>query len=149
MLARHPRFRQGRNDKIRRTAQSMNDHLEFLRSALPGMSWPALPDSAGAMALAMQFQLDRTQWLPSAELENLQMSQLQLLMRHARDTLPFWRERLDAAGFDPQRKLTPELFRSLPLLLRSDIQTQGRALLCTDIPQAHGGWYESETSGST
>ena len=127
----------------------MNDNLEFLRSASAGMVWPAVPDGAGAMALAMQFQLDQTQWLPPTEIENLQMSQLQLLLRHAHDALPFWRERLAAAGYRPQRELTPELFRSLPLLQRSEIQAQGRALLCADLPQFHGGWYKSETSGST
>lgn len=113
------------------------------------MVWPAVPDDAGARALAMQFQLEQTQWWSPAELEQQQMRQLQLLLRHAYASLPFWRDRLDRAGFTPERGVTPEGFRSLPFITRADIQAHGDALSSRAVPPGHGAMFKSQTSGST
>ena len=129
--------------------QTVNDNLDLVRSALSGMAWPMVPTDAGALALAVQFQLEQTQWWPPDELERHQMQQLQLLLRHAHDTLPFWRERFQKAGFDPDREVTPELFRSLPLMTRADVQVHGEALLSRQVPRDHGAVAKGETSGST
>lgn len=103
-------------------AAAMNDSLDLIRSALADMAWPAVPDDAGARALAMQFQFDQTQWRSPAMLEQRQMRQLQLVLHHAHAAFPFWRERLNRAGLVPDREITPEWFRSLPRIARSDIQ---------------------------
>lgn len=119
------------------------------RSAVGGTVWPAMPDEAGALALAVQFQLEQTQWWAPHALERQQLLQLSELLRHAHDTIPFWRERLRAAGYNPQQQLTRERFSTLPLLTREDIQRQGEALLCRSVPQQHGRITRGETSGST
>ena len=100
----------------------MNDYLNLVRSSLPHMAWPMLPDNAGALALAMQFQFEQTQWWSPAELEQHQMQELQLLLCHAHDRSPFWRERLSAAGFSPGREFTAKMFQSLPVLTRADLR---------------------------
>jgi phenylacetate-CoA ligase len=127
----------------------MSNNLELLRSAIPGIVWPALPAAPGSLALALQYQLESSQWLSPADLESMQMRQLEQVLRHTYDTMPFWRQRFDAAGIGPQQRLTPELLRSLPLMTRADIQTHGHALLCPNVPQAHGAQLQGETSGST
>ncbi len=127
----------------------MNDPLDSIRSAVPGLVWPAVSDNAGARALAMQYQLEQTQWWSAAELERHQMRQLQVLLCHAREALPFWRERLDAAGFSPDRAVTPAWLRSLPFITRADIQTHGDALLSRAAPHEHGAIAQGQTSGST
>ena len=136
-------------DQKRHGRQSVNDNFDLLHSAPGGILWPAVPDAAGSSALAMQYQLELSQWLPLAEIERKQMRQLELVLRHACGAMPFWRERLRAAGIDPRRALEPEQFRSLPVLTRTDIQTRGSALLCPNVPQEHGSVMKGETSGST
>src|SRR5262249_20642080 len=68
---------------------------------------------------------------------------------HAYETVPFYRTRLAAAGYRPRQAITPEFWRSLPLLRRSDLQNQGDALRSTGVPTEHGGSFKISTSGST
>src|SRR5262245_39524838 len=113
------------------------------------MVWPGLPDQPGALALALQYQLEQTQWWSAAELERHQLRQLRPLLQHAAATVPFHHERLAAAGFDPAAELTPERFRALPRMRRAEVQAAGKALLSTAVPAAHGGISTGQTSGST
>ena len=92
------------------------------RSAIPSVEWPAVPGPGAAIALALQYQLEQTQWWPVAELQRHQFRQLQVMLNYAYDTLHFWRGRLKAAGYKPQQDITPEWFRSLPLLTRAEVQ---------------------------
>jgi phenylacetate-CoA ligase len=117
-------------------------------SSIPGVSWPAIPGQEASMLLALQFQLERTQWLAPERLLELQFRQLDGLMRHAWETVPYYRERWRGA-YDPGIPLTPERFSSLPFLTRNDLRGQFDALRSTAIPPAHGGTGESRTSGST
>ena len=126
----------------------MSPILKF-RSAMPSVAWPGMPSPGAATALALQFQLEQTQWWPSAVLEQHQMRQLQLLLQHAHDTLPFWRTRLATAGFQPGMMPTREWLSAVPLLTRSEIQAQGEALLCRKVPPQHGEIGKGTTSGST
>jgi phenylacetate-CoA ligase len=124
--------------------------IHLLRSAVPGISWPAVPDHDGALALAVQFQLAQSEsWTP-AEIARHQFRQLGALLRHAHATVPWWRDRLDAAGYDPRAEApAPEWFRALPLLGRLEVQALGDALLSNAIPAEHGAVTRGQTSGST
>jgi len=119
------------------------------RSAIPSVEWPAVPGPGAAIALALQYQLEQTQWWPVAELQRHQFRQLQVMLNYAYDTLHFWRGRLKAAGYKPQQDITPEWFRSLPLLTRAEVQSHGAALMGRAIPREHGALNTSQTSGST
>lgn len=118
------------------------------RSAIPGVSWPAIPSQEAAALLALEFQLERTQWLPPERLLELQFSQLEGLMRHAYDTVPYYRERWRGL-YDAGAPLTPERFARIPFLTRRDLQANFDDLKSTAIPAAHGPVAESRTSGST
>jgi phenylacetate-CoA ligase len=123
--------------------------LDLIRSAYTGMVWPRLPAAAGATALAMQYQLGQTQWWPAARLEEHQLQQLQPLLRHAVETVPFYRERWSSGALAGGGGLTREGFGALPRLTRAEVQRAGQALLSERVPAAHGAVTENETSGST
>ena len=120
-----------------------------IRSEMPGVSWPAVPSQRGAQLLAMQYQFEQTQWWPAERLLERQLRQIHSLLRHAAVNVPFYRERLRSAGFDPKQKLTLSAFRALPLLTRRDVQRAGTAMHSTVIPAVYGRTAETRTSGST
>lgn len=118
------------------------------RSTVPGTTWPAIPGQEAANLLALQFQLERTQWLPAERLRELQLQQLDALLRHAYGTVPYYRESWRGL-YDPGEPLTPDRFSRLPLVKRGDLQAHFDALKSTVVPAAHGPVTESRTSGST
>lgn len=109
----------------------------------------AAPTPQGRQFLQMAGWLEQSQWWTPETLQQYQHAQIERLLAHAHDTVPFYRARLAAAGYQPGRAVTPELWRSLPLLRRGDLQDHGDALRSTRIPAAHGGAYKIGTSGST
>lgn len=126
----------------------MSDGFDLVRSAVNGVVWPGLPANPGALLLALQFQLEQTQWWPPEQLAAHQWEQLRSVLQHAAETVPFYRERLRAAGIDPA-SCDDAAFRRLPLLTRSDVQSQGEALLSSRVPDGHGRATMGQTSGST
>src|SRR5688572_21343958 len=126
----------------------MSEPANLLRSSIPGIAWPAIPGPEAAQMLALQFQLERSQWLPAEVLRELQFRQLDELLRHAWATVPYYRERWDGC-YDPREPLTPASFSRIPLLTRPELQGKFEALKSTAVPPAHGRVAESRTSGST
>ncbi|MCE9638993.1 MAG: phenylacetate--CoA ligase family protein [Betaproteobacteria bacterium] len=125
----------------------MNTHVAVPRNALANHCWPAVPDAAGARMLALQYQLNQSQWWSAGQLREEQFRQLSVLLLHARETVPFYRQRL--AGLDLSRGLDAASFAAVPLLTRQDVQTSFDALTSTRVPAAHGKVADGETSGST
>jgi len=119
------------------------------RSDVPGIVWPAIPRIESAPVLSLLSQLEETQWWAPQRLLEAQLLQLQPLLQHARSTSPFWRERIDAAGFDTPASFDLQAFRRLPLLTRDDLQEHFDALASNAPPADHGKVGESRTSGST
>jgi len=126
----------------------VNDPVNQIRSALPGIAWPAVPGQEAAATLALQFQLERSQWLTPERLRELQFRQLDVLVRHAHDSVRYYRERWEGR-YDSGRLLTPEVFSRIPVLARSELQANFDALKSNRIPPDHGQVAESRTSGST
>ncbi len=104
------------------------------RSSVPGLAWPGLPGTAGITMLALQYQLQQSQWWPPDALREHQFRQLRLLLSHAFDTVPFYRDRLGEAGFAPDVPLTPGIWDRIPILRRVEVQEAEKALLSTRIP---------------
>ena len=71
----------------------------------------------------------------AGSLEEQQFRQLKPLLEHAWQTIPFYRDRLSGAGYQPGQAITEEFWTALPLLTRSDIQLEPDALLSSDIPK--------------
>jgi phenylacetate-CoA ligase len=115
---------------------------------IPGVLWPALPAPGAAAVIALLAQLDRSQWLEPEQLRARQLRQLEALLGHAYESVPYYRERWQGC-FDPHAPLAPEGIARLPLLRRRDLQENYAALASTRVPREHGNAAEARTSGST
>ncbi|MGD9648465.1 MAG: phenylacetate--CoA ligase family protein [Pirellulales bacterium] len=120
-----------------------------IASTVRGISWPGIPGPFVSQLLAMQFQLDRTQWLSAEQLVERQKPQLGRLLAHAYDTVPFYRQRLDEAGLPPATIRGPDEWRQLPVLPRAEVQAAGERLFSASVPAEHGPVSKLFTSGST
>ena len=120
-----------------------------IQSRVAGAAWPAIPAPAGARLAALLFQFERTQWWPAERLLDHQLRQLTHMLKHAWDTVPFYRRRFDAIGWRPGAALTYDDWRRLPLLTRRDIQDAGPDLASRAVPAHCGKVSETQTSGST
>ena len=126
-------------------------------AAFPGGVWPAVPQTQAAALLAVTEQLSRSQYLSADALAAARRPQVEALIDHAVGQIPFWRERLAAAGLDPEsrRRDPPDAaewnkrWESLPILKRADVQSMGTALHARQLPAGHGGVGEILTSGSS
>ena len=123
--------------------------IRRIKSSTEGSVWPAVPSRLPATLLAIQYQLEQSQWLPPESLRLQQFTQLQALLRHAAGTVPYYKKRLAEAGIDAEARLDDGSWARVPLLARRDIQGAGDRLASTAPPKAHGKVHEMSTSGST
>ena len=93
-----------------------------------------------APELELLAKLEQSQWWAPARIARAQARQLSLVLRHAHETVPFYRTRM--------AKPDAEL-RSLPLLTRRDVQDAGTDLHSRKLPATHGRTQVTESSGST
>jgi phenylacetate-CoA ligase len=113
-------------------------------SCVPGIAWPGLPTAAGAAMLALQWQLEESQWWPAQRIVAYQLKQLRALIEHAAARVPFYgRAKGGVATLDENT------FRDWPILRKSDIRANEAALRATAYPAAHGGVTQTQTTGST
>ena len=99
--------------------------------------------------MALQFQLEQSQWWPVETLLSLQFRQIERLLRHAYRTVPYYQDVFRAAAVDPDQPLTPERWSQLPLLTRDALQDLTKDLLSKQLASEHGKTFERKTSGST
>jgi phenylacetate-CoA ligase len=118
-------------------------------STVRGIAWPGIPGPFVSQLLAMQFQLDRTQWLTAEQIIEKQKPQLGRLIAHAYDTVPYYRQRLDAVGLTPAAIRGLDEWLRVPVLSRPEVQAAGEALFSASVPAEHGPVNKLFTSGST
>ncbi len=106
-------------------------------------------DGVAAQVMALTQQLEQSQWSSAEQLRAQQLEQLHLVLKHAWETIPYYRKRLEQSRFKPKRKLTPEIFRKIPILSRRDVQLAEKQLASNSLPKSHGGVSVISTSGST
>jgi phenylacetate-CoA ligase len=113
------------------------------------MRLPAISSAHGNQQLALQFQLERTQWWPAAELEAAQFKTLRRLVAHARETTPYYRDRLGQAGLPDTANLDAASWLRVPVSRRRELQGAGDSLFSDRPPEGHGKVVAATTSGST
>ncbi len=119
-----------------------------LQSRLPGVVWPAVPGQQGLLLAALLTQLEQSQWLPVAAIEEAQARQLRVLIDHARRHSRFHAERL--AGFRPaQARDLRECLSAIPLMRRADLQSRRAEIDCAWLPPEHGELSLAQSTGST
>lgn len=116
-------------------------------SVIPGVDFPALPNARGCQLLALQFQLERSQWLSPDEITEEQARLAHRLYQHSIRNIPFYKDRYSEAGFAAEPLKTHSDWRKLPLLRRGDIQSHFKQMQCR--PTDHGELSTSATSGSS
>ncbi|MBL8662768.1 MAG: phenylacetate--CoA ligase family protein [Candidatus Odyssella sp.] len=119
------------------------------RSNVPGLTWPALPDLVGAGALALQYQLQESEQAPPARIRARQFRQIAALLDHSFARIPFYRARLERAGYAPGMSVDEAFWRRLPILTRQEAQDAGAALCAREMPGWHGEQYAFSSGGST
>lgn len=129
--------------------------LQQLRSAIPGIAWPAIPNQGGAIILALLQQLEHSQWWSQETLLDRQLEQFGVLAAYAYHHSPFFRTRFDQAGLDVnqspdvQKTWTAASHAKIPLLTRAELMQAADQIRCRAVPREHGATHEVQTSGST
>jgi len=109
-------------------------------SVVAGIGWPALPADAAAVKLAMLRALCESERLAPQALAERRRAQLALLLAHAREHVPWYRDRLPEGGDFPA---------GAPLLTRREVLAAGERLHARRLPAGHRVVCETVTSGST
>ena len=110
-----------------------------VRSIVPGFVWPGIPDAMDAALLSLHYQFGQTQWWPEEQLLTHQFTQLHDLLKHAIETVPFYRDRLRACELNLHAPLDAAIWRTIPLLRHDEVRGCGREIISTQVPPAHGG----------
>lgn len=127
----------------------MTDTRWIPATAVPGLAWPGLPPIPGLAALALQHQLDLSQWLPAATIQARQFDQLRRLVAFACDQVPHYQELRARASALSAATLDPAAFLDWPILTKPAIQREPGRFLARQPPPGHGGIEWIATSGST
>jgi phenylacetate-CoA ligase len=91
--------------------------------------------------------LRQTQHLPPGQLAQYQLELIENIARHARDNVPFYRDRL-APAFRGD-KFLPDRWRDIPVLARGDVLGNAQEMWAQQVPPDAGRHSEYHTSGST
>jgi len=118
-------------------------------TSLKEIAWPAIPSVMAATKLAIQYQLDESQWWSLDELQKYQLQQFKLVYKHAVDTVPFYKDLYSQYDLPPIETLTFKQFQTLPFINRILVQSAADEMLSTNIPVSHGKLSNKTTSGST
>src|ERR1019366_10203383 len=121
----------------------------FHLKTVPGHHWPPLPDAVFAQAWNAYLELDRTQWLDRAELEQRQLQQVRTLLTHCIANVPYYRQVLQSADVDPASIQTMEHFRRVPLLPRRVYQEKNASFVAARLPAGTTATTIMQTSGSS
>jgi len=111
--------------------------------------WPAIPNQLSSNKLALQYQLDESQWWTHDKLLKYQLEQLNLVFQHALKTVPFYTELYKSALKNNGNITSLNEFSNLSIVTREQIQAAGLNFVSKNIPKQHGKIYEKSTSGST
>ena len=78
--------------------------------------------------------LNKTQWLPKEQLEQIQLECLRKLLVHSYKTVPFYHNLMDQYHFNPEIKDIREI-EKLPILTKKDILEAGEKILSSKYPK--------------
>ncbi len=111
--------------------------------------WPSLPLPTTSQAMSIFSQMHFIEKMPSGQQKSLQLRQIERVLRHAYETVPWYRDKLAGIEHIPNGDLDEAFFSRIPILTRSDVQTNSTALRSTRVPPEHGGIGYLRSSGST
>ncbi|MBO3699746.1 phenylacetate--CoA ligase family protein [Roseivirga sp. E12] len=90
--------------------------------------------------------LRESQWFSSGEIEAYQNEQLQGLIKHVYQSVPYYRDLFKDKGLHPQDILTKKDLQKLPVLTKETVRQHWERMVSSEF---YGKKYLSHTSGST
>ncbi len=99
--------------------------------------------------LALQWQLERSQWWPRATLVEHQFRQVRALLGHAIANVPYYGDALARAGLRNIEDLDAKSFLRWPILRKSMVRGNEALLRAKPYPPEHGQSSWTYTTGST
>lgn len=129
-----------------RQALRRTDHPLLAASLALGLSGP-MTSPAG---LQQQFyeMLMESQYWSHEHMQAYQREQLEQLLRHARQNVPFYENRLDAV-FRLDGGVDWDRWEEIPILRRQELLDHREAMLAHSVPPGHGEARDYATSGSS
>jgi phenylacetate-CoA ligase len=128
----------------------MSADLVYVKSGVPGVTWPPMVKSANVRLLALVQWLDRSQWLAWSALQAAQQTQLAVLLKHFELQSPWVRDQLRQHGLSAESASQSwDAFAHYPVTTRADILQAGPGLLARVVPPSHLPVTTRTTSGST
>lgn|SRR5574337_135548 len=79
-------------------------------------------------------ELERQQWFPLEQIQELQLKKLRRLLDHCVRNVPYYQRLFRAHGFDPAGVRSLQDLAELPPLTKSDLQTHRRDLMAVNMP---------------
>jgi phenylacetate-CoA ligase len=122
----------------------MDLHQRLIRGVLYPLSVRRAGESATLRYLR---EFERTQYLPPAELRELQEERLRAIVDYAYTHTPFYRERFDRLGLVPSDVRGLDDLRFLPPLEKSEIQANRDRMVSLEMPRE--SMIVNQTGGST
>ena len=99
--------------------------------------------------VALQDQLEASQWMPAATTLGRQLEQLHKVFEHARRTVPYYASLFAGHGTVGRESFTLDFLRKLPISTRAMVQKAHAQMRSHAVPPAHGRTFPLTTSGST
>jgi len=93
--------------------------------------------------------LVRAEFISPQQQHDRACSALHKIALHAEERVPYYRELFARLGITARDLRRVEDLARLPRLTRSDVQERAADLHASRLPEGHGVWGDSETSGST
>jgi len=114
-----------------------------------GTTWPPIPAPEVSQLWAAYQELDRTQWHGRADIEEMQLKQLRVLLEHCSQNVPYYRRLLSDAGLSAAQIDSVAQLSRLPLLTRELYQRHFDELQAQALPPGIVTVGEGWSSGTT
>src|SRR5258708_5002976 len=109
----------------------------------------ARPDPDDGLTAPGLFEFfEKSQWWDRDRLATYQRQMLDGLVRHARETTPFYMFRLKPL-FRTDGSIDWSEWSNVPILSRKDLASYSATIQARKVPAVHGPFFTSQTSGST
>jgi len=96
-----------------------------------GVLFPLHELIKGHTSVSIHKEFERTQWLPSSEIQQIQLNRLRQLLIHAQIHVPFYQDLFTRINFDPEKISALSELMVLPLLDKQTIRANLEALKST------------------
>lgn len=121
----------------------------IIKSDIPSDQQSEMPDKTCESVLALQYQLEKSQWYSPQTIQLQQFKKLLPLLLHAKLTVPYYKKSLSNLMIDTNSNINVDLWKTIPILTRDDVRDRSDELTSPSIPPEHGQVFDVSSSGST